>query len=661
MRSRARRAPWLVSGLLLVAGCSQSGTELLTPDAGADVRAHDGDLGWDAGPRDGRAPDRGAEGATVEAGPRESGSLDAADGSSADACVACAGDLSSWCSVDAGLDCPPDLGAPTYDAWLAHHVDTGTPGCPGCGLFRYDGCFALAGCPETVYLEFSQGKDCGEIFVFDVATKKLMAAEAFCDSLTCSSLAVEGCLPDRCFPGWAPGFDNGWGAPSTLCPPFPDFTIGGTVSGLTGTGLVLENEGEHLPVAGNGSFAFAKPLVTGSPYAVGVFEQPSGGQYCAVAGGSGTVPSTDVTTVVVTCAPGIPYTIGGTVTGLQSGDSLVLQNNLADDVTMSADGTFTFPTSILEGATYSVTISTLPSPPEYCTVTNRSGTVGAGDVTNVVVSCFAVPSDCGRFATGFTGSWSTASLDPYSSYVGISGYVPAGGAATIYLSHRESFDEYDSEASAYVTLASAPVAMQKYGSTAWMGGALWAVTSGEVLEYSLATGTWSTAATGLVTENDTQTTSDDAGNLWAFASGATLLEYDVAAGTTTLRTLTTGFSGLSQQRITYDSCSGLLYLADASGHKFYSYDPASGIQTKLKGLPGAIPFRDGFCGDRSGHVFAVTDTSTVYQYTISSGVWTALPAGGPTGGSNSACGVGADGYLYATEGSSPTMYAIELN
>ena len=39
-------------------------------------------------------------------------------------------------------------------------------------------------------------------------------------------------------------------------PPPPAFTIGGTVDGLQGSGLVLSNLGAELPVSGNGSFTF---------------------------------------------------------------------------------------------------------------------------------------------------------------------------------------------------------------------------------------------------------------------------------------------------------------------------------------------------------------------------------------------------------------------
>jgi hypothetical protein len=82
------------------------------------------------------------------------------------------------------------------------------------------------------------------------------------------------------------------------------WTIGGTVAGLAGSGLVLATPGQaDLAVAaGQTSFRFATAVEGGTAYAVTVSTQP-GGQSCAVANGTGTVGDADVTSVAVTCAP----------------------------------------------------------------------------------------------------------------------------------------------------------------------------------------------------------------------------------------------------------------------------------------------------------------------------------------------------------------------
>lgn len=79
-----------------------------------------------------------------------------------------------------------------------------------------------------------------------------------------------------------------------------EHTIGGTVSGLSGS-VVLQNNGtDNETVSSDGAFTFATAIAEGSPYAVTVLTQPSG-QTCTVMNGSGTVGSANVTSVSVTC------------------------------------------------------------------------------------------------------------------------------------------------------------------------------------------------------------------------------------------------------------------------------------------------------------------------------------------------------------------------
>src|ERR1700751_3234647 len=60
-------------------------------------------------------------------------------------------------------------------------------------------------------------------------------------------------------------------------PPSPaTFSIGGTVTGLTGSGLVLQtNAGDVAPVSAPGLFTFANQLGSGAAYTVTVKAQPS--------------------------------------------------------------------------------------------------------------------------------------------------------------------------------------------------------------------------------------------------------------------------------------------------------------------------------------------------------------------------------------------------
>ena len=82
------------------------------------------------------------------------------------------------------------------------------------------------------------------------------------------------------------------------------------------------------------------------------------------------------------------YTIGGTVSGLATGETVVLKNNGVDDTPVASNTTFAFPTSLLGGAAYAVTVGTAPAG-KTCTITNGTGTVSSANVTNVAVACTA--------------------------------------------------------------------------------------------------------------------------------------------------------------------------------------------------------------------------------------------------------------------------------
>ena len=102
------------------------------------------------------------------------------------------------------------------------------------------------------------------------------------------------------------------------------YAISGTVTGLTGSGLVLHNGADDLVVTAAGPFFFSTALDAGQSYDVTVQSQPSApAQHCTVANGSGTAGTNDPSKVTVSCSASTGYTVGGTVTGL-TGSGLIL-------------------------------------------------------------------------------------------------------------------------------------------------------------------------------------------------------------------------------------------------------------------------------------------------------------------------------------------------
>ncbi|MGH8186828.1 MAG: hypothetical protein ACREUC_09715, partial [Steroidobacteraceae bacterium] len=147
---------------------------------------------------------------------------------------------------------------------------------------------------------------------------------------------------------------NGRGTLEEGEPPTPpqggtqdSFSVGGTVSGLSGSGFVLQNNGaDDLPIAGNGVFSFAGRLANGAAHNVTVGAQPSG-QTCVVNNASGTIASANVTNVGVSCTTntGDSFGIGGTVAGL-AGSGLVVRLNGLEDLPIVSNGSFTFATRL---------------------------------------------------------------------------------------------------------------------------------------------------------------------------------------------------------------------------------------------------------------------------------------------------------------------------
>jgi hypothetical protein len=184
-----------------------------------------------------------------------------------------------------------------------------------------------------------------------------------------------------------------------------------TTSGLVGTGLLVQDNLGDPPFAiqSNGTASFPTTITRGQPYQLTVIAQPSGPtQTClpsVISGVAGSQPNALIA-ASLTCTTNT-YTVSGVVTGLPaplSGASLTLLDNGGDPLPpISANGPFTFPTSVASGATYAVTVATQPgNSTAYtsgytqtdvaCVVsTNGVGVVGGGPVTGIVVQCVHQP------------------------------------------------------------------------------------------------------------------------------------------------------------------------------------------------------------------------------------------------------------------------------
>ena len=180
------------------------------------------------------------------------------------------------------------------------------------------------------------------------------------------------------------------------------YALGGTIAGLTQSGLVLANGSSYLAVsAGAASFTLPTPVAYSSGYTVSVLTQPSG-LACSVANGSGTMPAAAVTNVAITCTDQ-PFSVGGTIAGLGNSTGLVLANG-TDSLTVSAGATvFVMPAKVAFGGAYAVQVKSSPAGMS-CSVANGSGTVGAANMTQVAITCSSQAYALSGTITGLTQS-----------------------------------------------------------------------------------------------------------------------------------------------------------------------------------------------------------------------------------------------------------------
>lgn len=169
------------------------------------------------------------------------------------------------------------------------------------------------------------------------------------------------------------------------CGGFTAVDVGGTISGLTGTGLVLNNGTDVVkPAVGATTFVFPTQVAIRAPYLVTIATQPAR-QGCILFNAAGIAGASPVTIVQVTCTP-TTYTVGGTISNVM-GSSLVLTNG-SDQIAVPAGSTsFTFPTQVADGSPYGVTVLSQPNAAQTCLVANGSAVVNGAAVTSVQVTC----------------------------------------------------------------------------------------------------------------------------------------------------------------------------------------------------------------------------------------------------------------------------------
>jgi len=185
-------------------------------------------------------------------------------------------------------------------------------------------------------------------------------------------------------------------------PGIPDdtlFSIGGDATGLAGTVVLQNSNGDNLNINAEGSFVFGTQVPDMSTYSISILSTPAT-QNCSLTNAIGTVSGVNVTNVVLTCSTLHPvqYYISIAIdVESDSGFTFELANIINNDfISVHDSGEIpqieTFSQPLVANENYIINLSNLGKNTVDCfftdtTSTSISGSISNADVT-IPVTCF---------------------------------------------------------------------------------------------------------------------------------------------------------------------------------------------------------------------------------------------------------------------------------
>lgn len=457
-----------------------------------------------------------------------------------------------------------------------------------------------------------------------------------------------GCLLGTAALAACGGSDSGSAPPAT-------YTVGGTVTALKGSGLVLQSGGVNLAVSESGAFTFGARLTGGSAYLVVVQTQPSSPpQLCTVANDAGTVASGNITNVSVTCAD--EYTVGGNVSGLV-GSGLILQiydhfdqDYVGSPLNLLANGPFTFDTLYqANGSDYEfVRIKQQPSSPtQLCIEQNAAINITTSNITDVAVLC----SEFSYIANSGDNTVSAYTVDATSGALAAVGSPAATGVSPkaiagtpdkkyVFVGNAGSNDisafAVDPATGGLTEISGSPFAAgSKPGALALIG------TSTGYYLYVADTGSNNLSAfavnpsTGALTPLSTATFAtgkapsaiavDPSGSFIYVANHGgsnDISAFTVDSGTGILTEITGSpfAAGSNPFSLSFGASGKFLYAANPGGTtpsvSGFTVNASSGVLTALAGSPFSLPVINSIAADRTGEYLYLTTDLGIAPYSI---------------------------------------------
>jgi len=316
------------------------------------------------------------------------------------------------------------------------------------------------------------------------------------------------------------------------------YTVGGTVSGLAGSGLVLQNNGgDDRSLSANGAFSFPTPLSDTSAYTITVKTQPTTpSQICTVNNGTGTINGEPAGDVVVNCMTG-SASIAFSSSGAAEFAYVAKTNGTISDGTISAyainttNGTLSPLGTPVAAGKFPASITVAGG---FAYVANMSdNTISAYTIsmTDWTLSPLGTPIAAGRYPTSVT-------VDPsgkfaYVENMGdntISAYTISGGALT-------AIGSPVSTGMSPVSIVTVSVgSLGEFAYVANMGdGSIW------TYSINLTTGTLQPLSSIIAGASPTSVTVDPSRQQFAYVTNEgdnTISAYTISGGTLAASTIT---------------------------------------------------------------------------------------------------------------------------
>jgi 6-phosphogluconolactonase (cycloisomerase 2 family) len=408
------------------------------------------------------------------------------------------------------------------------------------------------------------------------------------------------------------------------CPLTIKYTIGGTITGLQGTGLVLQdNGGSNFTPTTNGTFTFSDKVANNDAYSVTVATQPSSpAQTCTVHNASGTVDKTNIVNVIVNCTQAGRYAyvanqrsdtisaflIDSTTGGLTqiAGSPYTSIGSTPAAVAVDPNGTFLY---VAENGTNTLSMFAINNDTGLLTAQNSTTLTGtnpdalafhpsgaflyAANFGSNSVSAYAVDAASGAL-TPLAASPYAAGVEPSSLKVDANGNylyaTNAGGETVSVFAIDSTTGELTSVAGSPFSTGSAPVSivLDPTGSYAYVANA----TGDSISEFSVNA---STGGLSVVSGSPLATTTEplalaaDPQGRYVYVANVTaanqVSSYGIAPTSGALSVINSANTGTFPAAIAVDPSGSYVYVAGENSNSLSVYSVSSGGSLTLIGTP----------------------------------------------------------------------------